>query len=84
MGGGCFWLELENLLLLWAHQLAFYSWLSRWFVGDAVTRQVGGATATEDIAVDHLLPEQRPKGRMVNASLDGGPHRAESWSGLKA
>ena len=37
------WLELDNLLLPWAHQPAFSAWLSRWFVGDAVTGQVGGA-----------------------------------------
>ena len=84
MGGGCLWLELDNFLLLWAHQPAFYAWLSRWFVGDAVTGQVGGETATEDIAEEHLLQERRTKGRMPNARLHGGPHRAESWLGLKA
>ena len=57
MGGGCLCLELDNLLLLWAHQPAFSAWLSRWFVGDAVTGQVGGATASEEIAAEHLLPE---------------------------
>ena len=35
MGGCCLWLELDNLLLLWAHQPAFSAWLSRCFVGDA-------------------------------------------------
>ena len=69
MGGGCLWLELDNLLLLWADQPAFSAWLSRWFVGDAVTGQVGGATATEDIAAEHLLPERRTKGRMPNCQL---------------
>ena len=83
MGDGCLWLELDNLLLLWAHQPAFSAWLSRWFAGDAVAGQVGWATATENIAAEHLLLERHNEGYRI-ASLDGGPHRAESWSGLKA
>ena len=60
MHGGCIWFELHHLLLLGAHQPAFTAWLFRWFVGGAVSRQRGGATATEDSSAKHLLPERCP------------------------
>ena len=58
MNGGCVWLELHHLLLLWTHQPAISPWLFRWFVGGAVTGQCDGATATVDSSAKHLLLER--------------------------
>ena len=82
MHGGCIWSELHHLLLLGAHQPAFTAWLFRWFVGGAVSRQRGGATATEDSSAKHLLPERCPWITMAYLIVAGGPNRTRMSSEL--
>ncbi|QNJ03437.1 hypothetical protein SynPROSU1_01839 [Synechococcus sp. PROS-U-1] len=76
MHGGCIWFELHHLLLLRAHQPALTAWLFRWFVGGAVSRQGGGATAREDSPAKYVLPELCPWITMAYLIVAGGPNRA--------
>jgi len=78
MDGGRVWFELHHLLLLRAHQPAFTAWLFRWFVGGAVSRQAGGATATEDSSAKRVLPERCPDRIMASPIMTGGPNRART------
>lgn len=69
MRGGRVWLELHNLLLLWAHQPAFSTGLLRWFVGGAVTGQESWATGKRGQLCKALLPEQSSTLTMTNSQL---------------
>ena len=83
MNGGRVWFELHHLVLLWVYQPAFSSGLLRWFMGGAVTGQGGWGDGNRGQLCKALLPEQHLASRWRIRSLDRGPIRAGSLSGLK-